>query len=632
MATVTQQKGYSKHKLPNPILSFEDTSNRENVPTWRAVLFTIVLPLPQECIPNGEGQWNHINLDCHKDVFRSFNQRQPKAEACWHRGRYKGIEAIAYREGGFEYRDPMYPRIYPMAPSRYFEKSLTHSLGFAKGDEEQDSDSVIASYHHLQCNELRNKTKCVLGKQESKLVNHLFEKNILPDDSSDIAGYRTGTVFLDAVEFAQFRSPLDEHGDNASFLILHIVAENITDRSLEAFSQHLYRSRNKLWGLDERAGRDGDVDFMRKCVWAAKDALNKGLGGREEGGFNFELRRTSTLGHPSVKGPSTSKLNHGSHESEVERQVVHNSLSLGDRAFRLVTALPYPQTAQNASKRPRRHYPRLFDQLDSQTNGTINPETYLRLWSWQLSTGFDEYAYEIPDVDANSQAQGGNTELLNWRTSVTPEGAAFIRHPDAVPGIDFTLFRLVSSRFVDLALLNIRADDALLQMRKQLDDASGVSRENRIQSLSDKLEKLNEVQTRLANFQKLYWFETVAGRREATHFLNQLQEETGTRQSYNEFRRQLDLQKEIVDTHHQELQEERSAQRQVTGERRNMLIGCLGILLAIPGLIELFLFEIPLGAKAIIVAAYLVLLMFVILSFRDILNIKGVFQKNGDKE
>ena len=91
-----------------------------------------------------------------------------------------------------------------------------------------------------------------------------------------------------------------------------------------------------------------------------------------------------------------------------------------------------------------------------------------------------------------------------------------------MPGIDFTLFRLVSSRFVDLALLNIRPNDALLQMRKQLDDASGVSRENRIQSLSDKLEKLNEVQTRLANFQKLYWFETVAGRHEATHFLNQL--------------------------------------------------------------------------------------------------------------
>lgn len=146
------------------------------------------------------------------------------------------------------------------------------------------------------------------------------------------------------------------------------------------------------------------------------------------------------------------------------------------------------------------------------------------------------------------------------------------------------------------------------------------------------MEKLNEVQTRLANFQKLYWFETVAGRREATHFLNQLQEETGTRQSYNEFRRQLDLQKEIVDTHHQELQEERSAQRQVTGERRCYAYRLSWYFIGNPGLIELFLFEIPLGAKAIIiVAAYLVLLVFVILSFRDILNIKGCSRRTATK-
>jgi hypothetical protein len=429
------------------------------------------------------------------------------------------------------------------------------------------------------------------------------------------------------------------------FLVLHVVAENCDGPTLEKISQSLHRSRNALeicdWDEHTRHktdkapasctgtnGRNRGIRLLSFFVDQAVHALNEdlplpsGTTGQHKG-FSAYVHKGGWLdsAYPNPKGtaPPTRTVD-GNGPIPVWRGMGSN------QPLRTVCAVPghteYPQ-------------PRLFGDVDVEEESAWRE---LDMWAWELGSGADDFAEGIPRYSADVENSPDRSRYEYWTMLPTANGTAVVRNAPASPQ-DCRPWMLSSTRFIDLAILIHRSTSMLSNIGERLraikfstasttrGSSPCATPDDEAQSLMTDLNTFQLIQSDFVRFRDRLWFDAVPDREFETDFMTALREATGAAQRYADVKDELDLRQAVYTTQfnsrqieldreirhqaeedaHQraEVKEREEAQRRsdeaaAREEReaaeehrresesaRNLALGFLAIVFAVPGLVQL---------------------------------------------
>lgn len=427
---------------------------------------------------------------------------------------------------------------------------------------------------------------------------------------NDDPSHPYSAVALLSVEYLSYEEPThhklqhEEDQDLAThFLVLHVAVENCSSRTLDAASNSLQRPRN-LVDL-----KDYDAD----CNPAFADLDQRKFYTNKPHNTGYQLLNLFTEHAFRVLPSDFPRLNltPGGYLEFSEKTGTSDDARL--KPFRTVCAIPGIDAPT-----PPRLLPSTEADVEKEvpdTNGTLETEdirwSTADKWGWVLSTGADDYYTGIlNDRDRDSVLHSRVATYKYWTLHSSPEGLAVVRR-SAIDKADSKMWTLTSTRFMDVALLNRRAErymrllsNSLRDMKFETAAAEQVLRDKE-ESNKDLTGANQELRRSLARFDKLQndflvfrdrlWFDTVAGNMMDTLILNALQESTGTRAHFDDIYSELELRKSIYATRYQslnlglgELRERRKDQENDMKERRNQFIGLAAVIVAVPPIVQMF--------------------------------------------
>ncbi|MCJ7858369.1 hypothetical protein [Corynebacterium kalidii] len=454
------------------------------------------------------------------------------------------------------------------------------------------------------------------------------------------------------------------------FLVLHVIAENCDGPTLEKVSQTLHRSRNVVEICDwDRNNRHTAENVHASCrstkrgnpgirllpffVDQAVHALNEGL--PLPPGTDGHQRKFSATVHkggwldgtypnPGVAVPETVPLTgtvDGNGSIPVWRGMG------GNQPLRTVCAVPghtdYPQ-------------PQLFGDVDVEEESAW---CELDMWAWELGSGADDYAEGIPRYSAEVKDSPDHSRYEYWTMLPTANGTAVVRNAPASPQ-DCRPWMLSSTRFIDLAILIHRSTSMLSNISERLRairfSTASTTRgsspcstpDDEAQSLTADLNTFQLIQSDFVRFRDRLWFDAVPDREFETDFMTALREATGAARRYADVKDELDLRQAVYTTQfnsrqieldreirnraeqdaHQradvkereeaqrrfdeaaarEEREAAEAHRRESESARNLALGFLAIIFAVPGLVQLLPTTdsmIPFWATAVFIVAFI---------------------------
>lgn len=386
-----------------------------------------------------------------------------------------------------------------------------------------------------------------------------------------------GEFRLQAVEYLHFG---DSHKlRTPDCLILHITGRNLTRDMLEDLSQALHRPRNHFLS---------DAFASSYIRGKASDRLAKGTQFEPLCEFITVINRllTSSNGRKEAifKAERSGALSSAEGSWSRMCSFVHRS----------VLAVP---------RQPDPRAPELLGAPEADDWSVFDG------WSWSLAAGADIYFSGLPRLDDTGLGQQSLGDYQNWSVMAAENGIAAVR-TNVNYQHDSKITMLASTRFVDLALLNIKAMCALLQLNVQLENDNNAGPEDENSHLRERLEHLQKAQMSLVEFRDHRWFNSIQKRDMGTKIMLGLRRSSGAQQMYEDFLDEIVLRERTYTTIFQvenaREQERREEARQSEADAResaqqdreslNLLLAAGALLLALPALF-IDLFGMPPGLK-----------------------------------
>lgn len=604
-------------------LRLDSTYDAEELPEWRAAIFSIVLPFPAQGLPPALTANRFIDLG-----------------PSWLPGRFRGVQTMSSpieidgrfvapdyaRDGTASYS----PRSFHQAAGARFKGPLAQSVGSTAVDEglppkresSREAGSVVHEEESVGNAEEVRCHRFLFDADTYKAFNHDVREDgqpehatakyrILQDDAP--SGVESPSVSLVCAEFLQYRgmlthrfhesTGLSEAGELAhDFLVLHVVAENCEGHTLERISQSLHRPRNRVsienWDeyTEDTSGRVSLLSFFSDLAVSAINADLPQSSSEQSDQDVFSAiiegggRLSGAYDEDTVKNPTT-RLRNSAEPIRVWRRLG------GSKPLRTVCAVPGHNDVS---------FPEIF-------GSPVEDETWdwhaLDMWAWELGSGADTYAEGIPRYTSGSGTTPDRSRYEYWTMLPTPNGTAIVRNAYAAAE-DSGPWMLSSTRFVDLAILVHRSTSMLSNVSERLRaikfstastnrGATGRFAPNdEAQSLTSDLNTFQLIQSDFVRFRDRLWFDAVPDREFETDFMTALREATGAGQRYTDVKDELELREAVYTTQFNSRQieldremrnqaEEEAQQRSKSDSTQNLALGFLAIAFAVPGLVQL---------------------------------------------
>ena len=589
------------------------------LPEWRLAAFSLILPIPQAA-----------SLSKHGDPF-DFG----KVDG-WRYGRDKGVRTIenpAWDNTTRRFRKPMQrlgyygdPIVeggrpyYNDARSRFMDP-LDASVGAGSVDVDIDLHSYNSSagdrevFDHEELEELlaRNAERLrnpVQEVRESTLADAGWDPRIhahhvlfepvrnetlfylvnydeqLPweDQKRGVRdSHGPATLRLLSAEVMQFHDLelTDLAGEvpepaqvTSEFLILNVVAENISSATLGFLSATLRRPRNSSqFYKHDNFYRESPPQLyaLTKFTNLAIERIDAALGRERSMRVSSEGRLVATAAAPGPAGTFTLPA-----------------------PQRVVFAVPNPAKPAKSL--------RLTETLSEGNNGSV-PDTigaplilrgaestwaWHEQWAWQLMNGADSYPEQVP-AQTNSARDGFvAAKLSSWTIMTSDEGVAMVRTKSASrEGMRY--WSMAGTRFVDLVMLQMRAQAGETHLRKSLQivgEQSQVKREGdqevRQRALRADLDRLEKLQLDHIEIRDKLWFRSVPNRDIDTRILKGLQDATDFDQLRDDFDSKVDSRQDVIGTQFEQLSGQIAEAEAKRAEAMNLVLGFVAAAVGAP--------------------------------------------------
>ena len=572
-------------------------------PDWRLASFSIILPLP-------DGSLTAQSAEQQKKDFLN-------PTGLWIPGRYTGVRGFEYIPGAHaSYAHHAHAK-------RRFRNGVNTSIASSvidlNGTTDMDASAWDgrAVYHRVDFEPVQDfelADKCRECKRTDAPERAPRFEYTLPPDS---ARWSAGSVQLRCIELAQFNDRLNpERPVASSFLILHLVGQNLSSQELESISRALTRPRNKVLASGPHPSHDSAIDEkvpLRDIVREASRLL-------DEGGISaaFSMSQGGYLQRHNAR-------------QEAPKATTHSTWSRrSTRPMRVTCAIPW----HTATTLPP---PEEFSS-DNDTSAW----SVFDSWGWALSTGADRFYEAIPARTTSTRERQLLGEHEYWTLWGTSYGLSVVRKPGGFwvdEGTrssfmkDPSLWMLASTRFVDLCLLTQRCALALhaLESDMAISDTD----------LEEQLDRFNALQSQFLEFRNHLWFDVVSDHLLDSRVIKGLRKQSGQLSMYTDLRDEVEIRREIYDTRHairsvreQKLRAERAQKEQQdrddrrdnqdkernaaeqSRERLNVVIGIAAAILAVPAIAEATGITPSLTYFAVVLLIMIILSVGVFVGFR----------------
>ena len=589
------------------------------LPEWRLASFSLVLPIPEAASLTADGK--PFDLGAHGWAYGRDKGLRTIENPMWDHSRgvfrkpdeREGYYGDIIVEGGRPYYndarnrflEPMHDAVgagsvdadvkrtvdnRPHANREVFDHSeLENVVGEnrrrrqanAPVTEEKDLadtgwDPAIAA-HHFAFDEVPNETAFELVNYDHQVA---WEDQVRGTRGS----HGTATLRLMSAEVLQFH---DLHLTNlaakvpepahvvSEFLVLNVVAENLSSATLGFLSAALTKPRNSVQFYD----RAGDYDYSPPQLFALTKFVN------------IAVREIdSALGRETSMKLSTSGGLVATCEGEC------SSTFTLPAPQRVAMAIPNPakpksvletlSEGNNGSVPSRIDAPLVLDDPDSTWK-------WHEQWAWQILTGADSYPEQVPLQTPEALSGFVAAKLSSWTVMTSESGVGLVRSKSASrEGMRY--WSLANTRFVDLVMLQMRAQAGETHLRKSLkiigdsaahtsraDGAAGTEQVQR-QALQSDLERLEKLQLDHIEIRDKLWFRRVPDRDIDTRVLKGLQRATGFDQLRDDFDTKVKSRQGVIRTQFEQVSGEIAEAEAKRSEAMNLILGFVAAAIGAP--------------------------------------------------
>lgn len=433
-------------------------------------------------------------------------------------------------------------------------------------------DPTVAA-HHIVFDEVPNETAF-------ELVN--YDRQVAWEDQ--VRGARgshgTATLRLLSAEVLQFH---DLHLTNlatkvpepahvvSDFLVLNVVAENISSATLGFLSAALTKPRNSVQFYD----RAGDYEYSPPQLYALTKFTNLAVA---------EIDKA--LGRETSMKLSTG----GGLVPACEGDCAENTFTL-PAPQRVALAIPNPakpdQVTETLSEGNNGSVPRdlraplVLDDPDSAW-------AWHEQWAWQILTGADSYPEQVPLQTPEALSGYVAAKLSSWTVMTSDSGVGMVRTKSASrEGMRY--WSMANTRFVDLVMLQMRAQAGEAHLRKSLkiigDEASHRntgSEQLHHKELQADLERLEKLQLDHIEIRDKLWFRRVPGRDIDTRVLKGLQRATGFDQLRDDFDTKVKSRQGVIRTQFEQVSGKIAEAEAKRSEAMNLILGFVAAAIGAP--------------------------------------------------
>ncbi|MCG7258873.1 MULTISPECIES: DUF5133 domain-containing protein [unclassified Corynebacterium] len=567
-------------------------------PEWRLAHFAVVLPVPE--------------------LPEAFDW--PEA---WVPGRFRGIKKIEFaerdEEGDFVRQfwgnnwgnkiDYKYvPRVFHKSAGSYFREPLASSMGASAVD-------AVPTFGGDPAEWISD-----ASTNPAKVVAHrlVFEPDLTTEGKQwapemetyplrfalDDTGHPYATLKFVCAEYLQYSGPCLydlESGEPSNFeqnfLVIHAVAENCSGKALEEVTASLTKPREKMTLIAE--GGDGEAR-QRELL---QELTGSPLANNEASVCLLEAA-VKVVEKQLFVGSETHipwDLTKGGYFKNPGRGTKANRGRQSPKPYCVTMAIPgrtdiaLPTPIADASE-------------ESGENWMLHDQ-----WAWYFASRFDRYTTEIPYFRDGSINRSLVSRYRDWTIHSCEEGLAVVRRAP-LENSQNNFFMLAGTRFVDLAILALRADNYLGRISEQLRQLSfGPEALNVLESsgsegnagtlekirgadqkLQGSLRKFAKIQAELVYVRDHLWYERVPGRDVATTILQHMLEKTGARGDFEDIVGELEIRENVYTTQYNfarirldGIEADAHKRKQERRDERNELIALAAAVLAIPSLFAL---------------------------------------------
>ena len=367
----------------------------------------------------------------------------------------------------------------------------------------------------------------------------------------------------------------------SDFLILNVVAENISSTTLGFLSASLAKPRNST----QFYRHDGDYDHsppqlypLTKFANLAVAEIDKALG-----------RETSMVVSRDGKLVAAARSDEGP---------AGQTFTL-PAPQRVVFAVPNPAKPEKAE--------RLADTRSEGNNGSV-PEridgpltltsggsgsasegwAWHEQWAWQILTGADSYPEQVPAQTPAALSGFVAAKLSSWTVMTSQEGVSMVRTKSASrEGMRY--WSMANTRFVDIAMLQMRAQAGEAHLRKSLQivgrrsaSQSKGSAETRRRNLQADLERLEKLQLDHIEIRDKLWFRGVPGRDIDTRVLKGLQRATNFDQLREDFDSKVESRQSVIRTQFEQVSGRIAEEEARRAEATNLVLAFVAAAIGAP--------------------------------------------------
>lgn len=433
-------------------------------------------------------------------------------------------------------------------------------------------DNAVAA-HHMVFDAVHNVT-------EYELVNYDAQVPWEDQVRGTRGSHGPATLRLISAEVLQFH---DLHLTNlaakvpepahvvSDFLVLNVVAENISSATLGFLSAALTKPRNSVQFYD----RAGEYDYSPPQLYALTRFVNIAVG---------EIDRA--LGRDTSMKLSTG----GALVAACEGDCPESTFTL-PAPQRVALAIPNPakpdqqrdtlSEGNNGSVPSRIDAPLVLDAPDSTWK-------WHEQWAWQILTGADSYPEQVPLQTREALSGYVAAKLSSWTVMTSDSGVGMVRTKSASrEGMRY--WSMANTRFADLVVLQMRAQAGETHLRKSLkiigDEASqlGAGTEPlHHKELQADLERLEKLQLDHIEIRDKLWFRRVPGRDIDTRVLKGLQRATGFDQLRDDFDTKVKSRQGVMRTQFEQVSGKIAEAEAKRSEAMNLILGFVAAAIGAP--------------------------------------------------
>lgn len=354
----------------------------------------------------------------------------------------------------------------------------------------------------------------------------------------------------------------------SNFLVLNVVAENISSATLEFLSATLRRPRNttqfyKVEG--EYVESPPQLHALTRFVNLAVAKIDEALGRERSMVVAADGKLVSTAAAPGPTG---------------------------------TFALPAPQRVAMAIPNPARPAdPQRFT-LSEANNGSVPPDLagplalqtrnskwkWHEQWAWQILEGADSYPEQVPYQTPDALEELLAAQLSSWSVMTSDKGVGMVRTKSASrEGMRY--WSMANTRFVDLVMLQMRAQAGENHLRKTLqivgEQSSSIGDATHAELRAD-LERMERLQLDHIEIRDRLWFRTVPGRAIDTRVLKGLQRATGFNQLREDFDSKMQSRQSVMRNQFEQLSGEIAEEESKRAEAMNLVLGFVAAAIGAP--------------------------------------------------